>query len=200
MAKLVAPTHDRTTNPVYQAACCLWSAAGLALEEAGLRIPERGGVTHKNDGDFACEDCESLWVWWEDSVAIESSAACVKKFDRTFKILLAWNVCSERLDPCADNPGAGGCGDGTTPCPEPPTPLVGGPNDCGSKDVTTGSETSWIWLARYAIETRLSALVCECISGCGSIPLSCDAANVTSATSTVQGGCSFTEFTVTLRW
>lgn len=194
----------RDYDTPYLVACCLYNAAGEALKNAGLRVPTAGGVTHKLDGEFACEDCEGLWVWWDDTVAGEAEFGpkCRIIYERTFKLLLAWNVCTERLTPCYDpDIEAGRCetvDDGL--CPDPPTPAIGRPGECDSTDVTVAEETAWIYAARYAIERDMPGLLCACLStGCANIGR-CKTVRVSFDVPTIEGGCSFAEFTVTLRW
>lgn len=198
-------TGTNWTAP-YSVACCVYNAVADALIEAGLRVPERGGVTHKLDGDWECEDCESLWVWWSDTAnpTGEIKPGCRIQYERTYTILLAWNVCTERMDPCSYDPNApaGKCGDENEDgCADVPTPQIGEGGKCVDNDgLTVGSEAAWIWAARYAIERLVPHNLACCLRECASTPQGCTPTSLQLVNSDVEGGCSFTQFSVRFRW
>ena len=198
----------------YQVACCVHSAVSEALEMAGLHAPEKGGVTYKLDGEWECQ-CESLWVWWEDTEGgdTEFGPKCRIEYTRQFTVMLGWDLCTEAVSPCGPDfshmptPCREGLEEGE--CPEPPVPAIIEPGKCVDNkweidgeqhQLSVTNETAWIWAARYAIERKFPYLLQCCLRDCVDLPRQCKGVAFDTVGSTVEGNCSFTEFRVALKW
>lgn len=187
----------RNPDALYQIACCLRSSAAKVLEDHDLRVPERGGITHKGP-DYECENCESLWVWMEDTlpaITLTDDGKCSDPKQRVFVVELALPVCTEALTPCGEQSMV--CETDENGCAIA-DPKIGDGKCLAGERPTVLQETAYIWRARYVLESELACAAQCCIEDCAC--LRCNRAELLSVSEETQGGCSFLTFRIGLTW
>ena len=188
----------RNPDVLYQVGCCLRKTTAEILADHGLRVPERGLVTHKGP-DYECENCESLWVYLEGTNPIvplngARSDSCTDPKTRNYVVELAYPACTEEITPCNAEPG---CVEGADGCWEV-DPQIGDGKCVGDSRPTVQQETAYIWRARYAIEQELACRVKCCLEDCSGVR--CEGTELTASTGLTEGGCAIMVFNLSVTW